>query len=183
LSIASSAASGTIIAIDSGRDLRARNRQSKERGGGENKDEQDTVDDKKLKDVIESGRVRPTRLNNRVKPLQLLPKLVTLHRPLPRELPRPVPFDRVDLAVVGDGTEGLGAVPGGEGVGGEAGVDEAEVGGEENVIEVVVVCVYLDGRELTFVDNELFRVEEESAQESREKRREKGRTFDDNEQG
>lgn len=62
---------------------------------------------------------------------------------------------RLLLTVVGGPSHGLGTVPGGEGVGREARVDQGKVGCVLVVLEIVEELVHLRGRQLALVHNVL----------------------------
>lgn len=72
---------------------------------------------------------------------------------LARGHPVPVAANGVDLAVVGDHAEGLGEVPGGEGVRREARVDEGEAGGHGLIAQIGEEVGELVRREHPLVDH------------------------------
>lgn len=59
------------------------------------------------------------------------------------------------LTVVSSPSHRLSTIPGGEGVGREARVDQGKVRGVLVVLEIIEEVVDLDGRELTLIDNVL----------------------------
>mmetsp|Transcript_18556 Transcript_18556/g.38460 ORF Transcript_18556/g.38460 Transcript_18556/m.38460 type:complete len:432 (+) Transcript_18556:216-1511(+) len=82
-------------------------------------------------------------------------KVIGGHESTAAEHPILISAKGVDLAVVAHHADGLGAFPGGEGVGGEAGVDERQVRDEGGVLDIEVVFRDLFGGELSFVGDGL----------------------------
>jgi len=70
--------------------------------------------------------------------------------------PVEITLEGIDLPVVGDEAEGLGQLPGGEGVGGKAAVYETEGRNETLVAQIGKVMSYLAAGELAFVDDRLI---------------------------
>jgi hypothetical protein len=105
-----------------------------------------------LERVVELARVRPQLIDHRAK----LADVGAVVRAAELRLAGPHPVDvatqRVDLAVVGAEPEGLGQVPAGQHVGGEAGVDHGEPRYGDRVAEVRVEDGELVGGEHPLVD-------------------------------
>ncbi len=96
--------------------------------------------DEKLEGVVEQRRVGPVPVECR-RERGLVPE-----RPLPRFRPRDVAVDRVDLAVVTEQAERLGALPARLRVRGEALVEDREGDGESGILEIRVEPGKLCGR-------------------------------------
>ena len=105
-----------------------------------------------LERVVELARVRPQLVDHRAE----LADVGAVVRAAELRLAGPHPVDvaaqRVDLAVVRAEAEGLGQVPPGQDVGGEAGVDHGEPGDGHRVAEVRVEGGELVGGEHPLVD-------------------------------
>ncbi len=87
----------------------------------------------------------------------IVPEIIGGHESTAAEHPILISTEGVDLAIVAHHANGLGAFPGGEGVGGESRVDEGQVSDEGGIFDVEVVFGNLFGGELAFVGDGLGR--------------------------
>lgn len=110
-----------------------------------------------LHGVVEVAGVTAVLLDDREELLQIIAEQVRLHRPLASVHPVGVPLDGVDLAVVSHEPARLGAIPGGEGVGGEPAVHHRQVRLEVLVLQVGEVGHDLRGGQHPLVDDDLGR--------------------------
>ena len=82
--------------------------------------------DQQLDDRVDRRRVGGLEVDHRQHRGQLVAEQLRAHRPFARPHPVAVAGQRVDLAVVGDHPVGVGELPAGEGVGGEARVHQRQ---------------------------------------------------------
>jgi hypothetical protein len=105
-----------------------------------------------LQHLVEGGGVGVLGGADREDPVQVAGDRVGGELRLPGRHPVAVALDGVDLAVVGDEAVRVGQRPAGEGVGGEAGVDQADRGGVAAVGQVGEERLQLPGGEHALVD-------------------------------
>ncbi len=105
-----------------------------------------------LEDLVEGGGVARPRRHDGKDALDRPGQKSALEKRLARLHPVPVAPDGVDLSVVGDEAEGVSERPGGEGVGREAGVDEAKACLETGVGQVPEDASQLARGQHPFVD-------------------------------
>ena len=96
-----------------------------------------------LEHVVEGGRVRVAAGHDRQGPLEIVPEELAVQLALAGAHPVDVALDRVDLAVVADHPVGVGQLPAGEGVRGEARVHEGE-----GALGALVAQVLVEGPQL-----------------------------------
>ena len=101
--------------------------------------------------LVEGRRVAGTRGADRVQPGQVAGDQVRLEHRLPGPHPVAIAAHGVDLTVVRDQPVGVGQGPGREGVGGEAGVDQADARHDARVLEVGEEHLELAGGEHALV--------------------------------
>ena len=106
-----------------------------------------------LGDLVEPGGVRAAGGRHRQQPGEVLAEGVGRHGALCGAHTVAVADHRVDLAVVGEGAEGVRERPGREGVGGEAGVDDRQLRGEARISQVGIELVELHRGEHSLVDH------------------------------
>ena len=106
-----------------------------------------------LQGVVEAGGVGLPLVGDRPQLADVLAEQVGGHRGLARRHPVHVAAQRVDLTIVGDVAVGMGELPGREGVGGEALVDEGERGRQGGVAQVLEVVAELSGEQQSLVDD------------------------------
>ena len=106
-----------------------------------------------LKGVVEGGRVRHGRLNERLEVGETVAPDPVGDGVFAGAHAVAIAADGVDLAVVGHHPERMGQVPGGEGVGRVALVENRERGGEQRRFQVGEVLAQLDGREQALVND------------------------------
>ena len=97
----------------------------------------------RLEDIVERGGIRAAGLHDGLHRLHLLAIDGRRHARLMGLHPVEIALQRVDLAVMGDDAEGLGQMPGGEGVGGIALVIDREIRDE-----ALVQQIGIEGRQL-----------------------------------
>ena len=115
-------------------------------------------EDEQLEGRIETGRVRPVRVEGVVEKFQVFAPDLALELPDAGAEPVAIAPHRIDLAIVAEHAERLRECPGREGVGGKALVIEADRGLEVFVDEIEVK--FLHGRG----DHESFIIDETTAQ-------------------
>ena len=108
-----------------------------------------------LEHVVEVARIRAVRLDDREQPVDVVPEELAGDHALAGVHPVDVAPARVDLPVVAHEPVRLSAVPGGEGVRGEARVHHRQVGLVARIVQVRVKGEDLLGREHPLVDDHL----------------------------
>ena len=105
-----------------------------------------------LERVVEAGGVGLALIGDRPELADVLAEQRRGHARLPRRHPVDIAAQRVDLAVMGDHAVGVGELPGREGVGREALMDERERRREARMMQVGVIVAELIGEEHALVD-------------------------------
>ena len=103
--------------------------------------------------IVETGRVRLAMRDQRPHLVEIDAEEIALHRAAARFHPVHVSAHRVDLAIMGGEAIGVGEPPAGEGVGGEALVNQTEGGGASLVAQIVVEATHLIGQQQPLVDD------------------------------
>ncbi len=111
-----------------------------------------TAHHQQLQRVVEAGRVGLTLRDQGPDLIQIRANDLRCHVVTAGRHPVEVAPQGIDLAIVGDHAEGVGQVPGREGIGGEALVDQCQGRLEEGVVEVLVIAAYLIRQEHTLVN-------------------------------
>ena len=106
-----------------------------------------------LERLVQAGRVGAAGSGHRQQAREVLAEGVGGHHALGGEQAVAVADHGVDLAVVGDGAEGVRERPGREGVGRDARVDDRQLRGEPRIAQVEVELVELGGGEHPLVDH------------------------------